>query len=62
MSSKQVQKSRPTQKKSKHDPWKWVRNIAGYLFTGINIATILLLWLCCGVTYLSPAEYPRLSL
>jgi endonuclease/exonuclease/phosphatase family metal-dependent hydrolase len=62
MSSKQGQKSRPTQKRGKHDPMKWVRNIAGYLFMGINIATILLLWLCCGVTYLSPADYPRLSL
>ena len=41
---------------------KWLKNIAVYLFTGINVATILLLWVCCGVTYLDPANYPRLSL
>lgn len=32
------------------------------MFTGANIATILLLWFCCLVTYLNPASFPKLSL
>ncbi|MCR5180718.1 MAG: endonuclease/exonuclease/phosphatase family protein [Bacteroidaceae bacterium] len=41
---------------------KWLKNVGGYLFAGINIATILMMWACCWVTYLDPATFPRLSL
>lgn len=41
---------------------KWLKNITSYFFTGINVATILVLWLSCAVTYLDPSSYPRLSL
>lgn len=41
---------------------KFLKTIAVQLFTGINLATILLLWACCLVTYLNPASFPRLSL
>lgn len=41
---------------------KAIRTILVHLFTGANIATILLLWACCGSTYLHPADYPRLGL
>ena len=38
-----------------------IRSILVNIFTGANIATILLLWLCCGFTYLHPGTYPRLG-
>ncbi len=41
---------------------KLIRNIFIQLFTGANVAIILLMWACCGVTYLSPEVHPRLSL
>lgn len=41
---------------------KLVKTIAIQLFTGANIATILLLWLCCGVTYLYPTADSKLHL
>lgn len=41
---------------------KILKTFATQLFTGINIATILFLWACCLVTYLSPAAFPKLSL
>lgn len=41
---------------------KVIRSILVHLFTGANIATILLLWACCGSTYLHPADFPRLGL
>lgn len=41
---------------------KIIKTILIHLFTGANIATILLLWLCCAVTYLHPEMYPRLTL
>ena len=41
---------------------KWVRTIAVYFFTGINIASILVLWMCCAVTYIDPSRFPRLTL
>lgn len=41
---------------------KIVKTILVQLFTGANIATILLLWACCAVTYISPELHPRLSL
>lgn len=41
---------------------KWLKTITVQLFTGANIATVLLLWLCCGVTYLQPDAAPKLSL
>ena len=41
---------------------KVLKKIAVYLFTGGNVATIVLMWMCCGVTYLNPTAFPRLSL
>lgn len=41
---------------------KVLKTIAVQLFTGANIATILLLWLCCIVTYIHPSTAPKLSL
>ena len=41
---------------------KVFKTILVQLFTGINIATVLLLWTCCAVTYFNPAVHPRLSL
>ena len=41
---------------------KKLKNIAVQLFTGANIATILLLWLSCGGTYLRPASSPHFDL
>ena len=41
---------------------KWVKAIAVYFFTGTNIASILVLWICCGITYLNPVQFPRLTL
>lgn len=49
-------------KRRKASPVKWLKNLTVYFFTGINVATILALWLCCGVTFLSPEHFPRLSL
>ncbi len=40
---------------------KVIRSILVQIFTGANIATILLLWLCCSFTYLHPETYPRLG-
>lgn len=47
---------------TRHSSIKWLKNITGYFFTGINVATILMLWLCCATTYLHPASFPRLTL
>jgi len=41
---------------------KAIQSILVYLFTGANVATILLLWACCGSTYLHPSDFPRLGL
>lgn len=41
---------------------KWLKNITVYFFTGINVASILVLWLACAVTYLDPSTFPRLTL
>lgn len=41
---------------------KVLKSLFVQLFTGANIATILLLWACCLVTYISPAAHPRLAL
>ena len=41
---------------------KVLKNIAVQLFTGANVATILLLWLSCGGTYLNPATMPHFDL
>ena len=41
---------------------KFIQSFFTQLFMGATIATILLLWASCGVTYLSPAWHPRLSL
>ncbi len=40
---------------------KVLKSILVQFFTGINIATILLLWACCAVPYLSPEIDPRLG-
>ncbi len=39
-----------------------LRRITIAMLTGANAATIALLWLCAGVTYISPETAPRLSL
>lgn len=41
---------------------KFIKTFFVQLFTGANVATILLLWLSCAVTYLSPVDHPRLGL
>ena len=41
---------------------KFLKTIAIQIFTGANIATLLLLWGCCLVTYIPPDVAPRLSL
>lgn len=41
---------------------KVLKSLFVQLFTGANIVTILLLWACCLVTYISPAAHPRLAL
>lgn len=41
---------------------KWIKTALMHLFEGANVAVVLLLWLSVGVTYLSPAEFPKLSL
>ena len=41
---------------------KVIQTILVHLFTGANIVTILLLWACCGSTFLHPADFPRLGL
>ena len=41
---------------------KILKTIAVGLFTGANVATLALLWICCGVTYIPPDVAPRLSL
>jgi len=41
---------------------KVIKSLLVQLFTGTNVVTILLLWACCLVTYISPAAYPRLTL
>ena len=41
---------------------KILKTLTVRLFTGANVATILLLWLSCGVTYLHPSAFPLLSL
>lgn len=41
---------------------KILKTIAVQIFTGANIATLLLLWGCCLVTYVPPSVMPRLSL
>lgn len=41
---------------------KILKTIAVQLFTGANVATIALLWICCLVTFISPENFPRLSL
>ena len=41
---------------------KILKTIAVQIFTGANIATLLLLWGCCLVTYVPPDMAPRLSL
>ena len=40
---------------------KVIKSILVYFFIGANIATILLLWVCCAVTYLHPEHFPRLT-
>ena len=41
---------------------KHIKDIIIQLFTGANVATILLLWMSCGVTYLHPESVPKLML
>lgn len=41
---------------------KFIKTFLIRLFIGANIATILLLWASCGVTYLSPEWHPHISL
>ncbi len=41
---------------------KFIKTFFAQLFMGANVATILLLWASCGVTYLSPAWHPNVSL
>ena len=41
---------------------KILKTIAVNLFTGANVATLVLLWICCLVTYIPPETAPRLSL
>ncbi len=41
---------------------KILKTFAVQLFTGFNIATLILLWASCLVTYLHPAAFPKLSL
>ncbi|MBO4802635.1 MAG: endonuclease/exonuclease/phosphatase family protein [Bacteroidaceae bacterium] len=41
---------------------KIIKTLAVQLCTGVNIATILMLWFCCLATYVNPSDYPRLSL
>ena len=41
---------------------KIIKTIAVQICTGINIATLILLWASCLVTYLHPASFPKLSL
>lgn len=41
---------------------KIIKTIAIHLFTGANVAALLLLWLCCLATYVSPEAFPRISL
>ena len=39
-----------------------LKRISVSLFLGANLCTILLLWLCVALTYVSPSVFPRLSL
>ena len=41
---------------------KFIKTVFTQLFMGANIATILLLWASCAVTYLSPSWHPSVSL
>ena len=41
---------------------KFLKTLTVQHFMGANVATILLLWLSCGVTYLNPSTFPLLSL
>ena len=41
---------------------KILKSIAVGMFTGANVATLALLWLCCLMTYVPPEMAPRLSL
>lgn len=41
---------------------KFIKKFFVQLFMGANVATILLMWAACGVTYLSPESFPRLGL
>lgn len=41
---------------------KILKTFAVQLFTGINIATLILLWASCLVTYIHPGAFPKLSL
>lgn len=41
---------------------KYIKTVFTQLFMGANIATILLLWASCGVTYLPPAWHPHVSI
>ena len=41
---------------------KLIKTILVQLFTGANIATLILLWACCAVTFVSPEQHPRLAL
>ena len=40
----------------------WMITLLVHIFEGANIAVILLLWLSAAVTYLSPEQFPKLSL
>jgi len=41
---------------------KIIKTITVHLFTGANVAALLLLWLCCLASYVSPEAFPRISL
>lgn len=49
-------------KKKKQTFGHVVKSVLVSLFLGANVAALLLLWLCCGSTFVSPEIIPRLSL
>lgn len=40
----------------------FLKNLLVQLCIGVNVATLIMLWSCCAITYLSPVSYPYLSL
>lgn len=46
---------------NKHKSFPRVRQFVVNLFLGANLATLLLLWLCCASTWIDPELHPRLS-